>query len=308
MTSIRETAAPPIEAIAPYEPGGVSVAPFRRFGQRFLANRSAFIALGFLVVLVAVAILAPWLTPEDPSRQHLTRINEGPSRDFWLGTDDLGRDILSRIVIGTRVSMRVALQVVLVATVAAVPLGLLAGYFGRWADAVLMRVMDALFTVPPLILALAVASLLGPSLNNAAFAIAVVFVPGFVRVIRAQVLAIREETFIEASRSIGTGPVRIIARHVLPNVASPLIVQVALGFGYALLAEAGLSFLGLGAQSPDTSWGLMLRGAYDFILEEPWPLIPPGVAIVIAVLVFNLVGDGLRDSLGRETVTLGLER
>jgi ABC-type dipeptide/oligopeptide/nickel transport system permease subunit len=163
-----------------------------------------------------------------------------------------------------------------------------------------MRAMDALFTFPPLTLALAVAALLGAGLFTISMAIAVVFVPGFVRLIRAQVLAVREETFIEAARSVGVGSGRMLRRHVLPNIASPLIVQVAISFGYALLAEAGLSFLGFGVQPPNASWGTMLQNAYGFVLEKPWPMVAPGLAIVLTVMSFNLIGDGLRDALGKE--------
>ena len=165
-----------------------------------------------------------------------------------------------------------------------------------------MRFMDAMFAFPPLTLALAVAALLGAGTFTISVAIAVVFVPGFVRIIRAQVLAVKEETFIEAARSVGSGTGRILRGPVLMNVTSPLIVQVAISFGYALLAEAGLSFLGFGVQSPEASWGTMLQSAYEFVLSSPWPMIPPGVAIVLTVLAFNLVGDGLRDALGRDAL------
>jgi ABC-type dipeptide/oligopeptide/nickel transport system permease subunit len=171
-----------------------------------------------------------------------------------------------------------------------------------------MRIMDALFTFPPLMLALALAALLGASVTNASIAIAIPFIPGYARLVRAEVLSVREEAFIEASRSVGVSSGRMLRRHVLPNVASPLIVQVAVSFGYALLAEAGLSFLGFGVQPPNASWGTMLQSAYNFVLQKPWPMIPPGVAIVLTVLAFNLVGDGLRDSLGREVFKVKEER
>jgi ABC-type dipeptide/oligopeptide/nickel transport system permease subunit len=277
-----------------------SPTPWRRLVRRFSHNPTAVIGLVFLAVLAFVAVFATLVQPQNPATQHLTHLNEGPSSAHWLGTDDTGRDLLSRIVSGARVSMRVCAQVVVLAVLVALPLGLIAGYFGKWIDAVIMRVMDALFTFPPLMLALALAALLGPSLTNASIAIAIPFVPGFVRVLRAQVLAVREEAFIEASRSIGAGSGRMLRRHIFPNVASPLIVQVALSFGYALLAEAGLSFLGFGVQPPNASWGTMLQSAYQFINDKPWPLFPPGIAIALTVLAFNLVGDGLRDSLGRE--------
>jgi ABC-type dipeptide/oligopeptide/nickel transport system permease subunit len=274
--------------------------PWRRTARRFFKNKAAVAGLAFLVLLVVLVLLAPVVSPYKQSAQDLTLVNTGPTAKHLLGTDDVGRDILSRIIWGGRVSLEVCTVVVILAIAVALPLGLLTGYVGGVLDSVIMRVMDALFTFPSLILALAVAALLGPSVGHAAIAIAIPFVPGFVRVIRAQVLAVREETFVEASRSVGVGRTRMLRKHVFPNVASPLIVQVALSFGYALLAEAGLSFLGFGVQPPNSSWGTMLQEAYNFILDKPWPLLPPGLAIMFTVLAFNLVGDGLRDSLGRE--------
>ena len=196
--------------------------------------------------------------------------------------------------------MTAVFLIVGLALAVALPLGLISGYFAGRVDAVLMRVMDVLFTFPPLILALAVASMLGPSLVNASIAIALVFVPSFVRLIRGQVLAIREELYVEASRSLGLSNTWIVRRHVLPNVASPIVVQAAVSLGYALLAEAGLSFLGLGVQLPTPSWGNMLNESFGYVLSAAWPLIPPGLVIFLTVLAFNLIGDGLRDALGRE--------
>jgi peptide/nickel transport system permease protein len=274
--------------------------PWRRTRRRFLRNRTAVAGLAFLGLVVIVVLFASSIVPNRPSTQDLNLINTGPTARHLLGTDDLGRDILSRLIYGGRVSMEVCTTVVILAIGVALPLGLLTGYVGGILDAVIMRIMDALFTFPSLILALAVAALLGPSVGHAAIAIAIPFIPGFVRVIRAQVLAVREETYVEAARSVGVGRARMLRKHIFPNVASPLIVQVALSFGYALLAEAGLSFLGLGVQPPNSSWGTMLQEAYNYILDKPWPLLPPGLAIMFTVLAFNLVGDGLRDSLGRE--------
>jgi ABC-type dipeptide/oligopeptide/nickel transport system permease subunit len=274
--------------------------PWRRTARRFFKNKAAVAGFAFLFVVVVVVLFSSVISPYKQSSQDLSLINTGPSTRHLLGTDDVGRDILSRIIYGGRVSMQVCVTVVALAVLIAVPLGLLTGYIGGAFDSVVMRIMDAIFTFPGLILALAVAALLGPSVSHAAIAIAIPFVPGFVRVIRAQVLAVREETFVEASRSIGVGRTRMLRKHIFPNVASPLIVQVALSFGYALLAEAGLSFLGFGVQPPNSSWGTMLEEGYHFILDKPWPLIPPGLAIMFTVLAFNLIGDGLRDSLGRE--------
>jgi peptide/nickel transport system permease protein len=260
--------------------------------------------LVFLGLLVVVATFAPLVAPHDPNAQTLTRILEDPSGDHLLGTDDVGRDLLSRLIFGARISLRAAVQTVAMAAVVALPLGLAAGYRGGRVDGLVMRVMDALFAFPPLVLALTIAALLGPSLNHASIAIAVVFVPNFVRLVRGQVLAVREEAYVEASRSVGASSGRIVRRHILPNVASPLIIQAALSFGYAMLAEASLSFLGLGERPPTATWGGMLRRAFDFVGTQPWQIVMPGGAIMLTVLAFNLVGDGLLDALGRELPVL----
>ncbi len=276
--------------------------PERRpgFWRRFLGQRWAMGGLAFLVVVVVVAIFAPLVAPHPPDTQDINAINAGPSGSHWLGTDDLGRDILSRLIFGARISLRAAFEIVGLATVVAVPLGLVAGFFRGAVDAVIMRAMDALFSFPPLILALTVAALLGANINDAAIAIAVVFVPSFVRLLRGEVIAVREETYIEAARSLGARSRRLMARHVAPNVASPIIIQVALALGFALLAEAGLAYLGIGEQPPTPSWGGMLQEGFQFIGQSPWALVFPGLAIMLTVLAFNLVADGLRDSLGRE--------
>jgi peptide/nickel transport system permease protein len=273
--------------------------PWRLVLRRFRRNKVAMAGLVFVALVALTAIFAPLIAPQNPDTIG-TVINGGPSVAHWLGTDNLGRDNLSRLVYGSRVSMQVSVQVVLLALVLALPLGMIAGYRGRWTDSTIMRAMDALFAFPPITLALAVAALLGANIYTISIAIAIVFVPGFVRVIRAQVLAVREETFVEAARSVGVGTNRMLRRHIFPNIVSPLIVQVAISFGYALLAEAGLSFLGFGVQPPAASWGNMLQNAYQFVLVQPWPMIPPGVAIVLTVLSFNLIGDGLRDAMGRD--------
>ncbi len=273
--------------------------PWRLVWRRFRRNKLAMTGLSFVVLVVLAAVFAPIIAPQNPDTIGNV-VNGGPSLAHWLGTDDVGRDTLSRLIYGARVSMQVSFQVVLLALVLALPLGMIAGYRGRWTDSAIMRAMDALFAFPPITLALAVAALLGANIYTISVAIAIVFVPGFVRVIRAQVLAVREETFVEAARSVGMGSSRMLRRHILPNVASPLIVQVAISFGYALLAEAGLSFLGFGVQPPAASWGTMLQSAYQFVLVKPWPMIPPGLAIALTVLSFNLIGDGLRDAMGRD--------
>jgi ABC-type dipeptide/oligopeptide/nickel transport system permease subunit len=270
-----------------------------RFWARFFANRAAVVGLVFVAIVALVAIFASTLAPFSPDA-NFRRLNSGPTGSHWLGTDDIGRDILSRIMYGARVSMEAAVLIVGLAMVAALPIGLIAGYFGGRVDSIIMRVVDAFFAFPPLVLALTVDSLLGPTLLNESISLAIVFSPGFIRLIRGQVLGVREETFIEASRSLGAGHRRMITRHIFPNVASPMIVQVALALGFAVLAEAGLSFLGLGVQPPAASWGGMLTEAYQFIFTNSWGLIVPGAAIALTVLAFNLVADGMRDALGRE--------
>ena len=253
----------------------------------------------FVLLVILAALFAPEIAPYSPDA-NFPVINGGPSAAHWLGTDDVGRDLLSRVIFGARISLEAAAIVVGLALLVSVPIGLIAGYFSGRTDYALMRVIDALFAFPPLILAITVAALLGRSLHNEAIAIAITFVPGLTRIVRGQVLSVREETYIDASRAIGAGPVRMIVRHVLPNVASPLVIQTAVILGYALLAEAGLSFLGLGVQPPNASWGVMLQEAYQFVLSDRWATFVPGLAIALTVLSFNLVGDGLRDALGRE--------
>jgi len=274
----------------------------RRVGalRRFARDKTAVGGLVFIVGVIFMAIAAPLLAPYGPNVQDLFHINAGPSGAHWLGTDDLGRDMLSRLIFGARPPLRAAFQIVGGALVLALPLALVAGFVRGSIDMVIMRAMDALFSFPPLVLALTVAGLLGPDLNDASIAIAIVFVPSFVRLIRGEVIAVREENYVEAARATGVAPGRLVRTHILPNVALPLIIQVALALGYAILIDAGLSFLGLGEQPPTASWGLMLTEAYRYIFSSPLTLVFPGLAILLTVLAFNLVADGLRDALGRE--------
>ncbi|HEY7948384.1 MAG TPA: dipeptide ABC transporter ATP-binding protein [Acidimicrobiales bacterium] len=268
--------------------------------RRFTHDKTAVGGLVFVVGVIFMAIAAPLLAPYGPNVQNLLHINAGPSGAHWLGTDDLGRDMLSRIIYGARPPLRAAFQIVGGALVLALPLALVAGFVRGGVDMVIMRAMDTLFSFPPLVLALTVAALLGPNLNDASIAIAIVFVPSFVRLIRGEVISVREENYVEAARATGVAPVRLVRTHILPNVASPLIIQVALALGYAILIDAGLSFLGVGEQPPTASWGLMLTEAYSNIFQSPLTLIAPGLAILFTVLALNLVADGLRDALGRE--------
>ena len=283
------------EALAPPEPSARA-----RFLRRFRRQRLALAALVYLVLVVLAAALAPLLATHDPLAQNLGSVLQQPGGGHVLGTDDLGRDVFSRALYAGRVSLVAAAQAVGVAVVLGVIPGLIAGYAGRKVDAVIMRLTDALMSFPPLILAIAFVGVLGPSLTNAMFVIGVIFAPRFVRLVRGTVLSIREETFVEASRSIGTPTPRVIVRHVLPNALSPLIVQISLTAAMAMLAEASLSFLGLGVQPPDASWGSMIERGFRYTATAPWLTVFPGLLIALTVLAFNILGDGLRDSLGRE--------
>lgn len=271
------------------------------FWKRFRRNKAAVAAAVFLALLILAAILAPHIGLQDPNLQNLTEINDKPSGAHWFGQDDLGRDVFARIIYGARVSLLASFMAVGLALVVSVPLGLLAGFVGGWVDQTFMRISDAIQVIPALVLALVISGILGPSTRNVALALALVFIPGFVRLVRGQVIGVREETYVEASRSIGAKPLFIIRKRVLHNVASPLIVQAAVTAGFALLAEASLSFLGLGVQAPDASWGTMLSRAFAQVYQAGWLLWIPGGAIALTVLAFNLIGDGLRDALGTET-------
>jgi len=273
----------------------------RRFIRRFRASTPAVMALGFLLFLGLIAIIGDWIAPHDYKEQDLSNILADPfSAEHWLGTDELGRDVLSRLIIGTRVAVQAAAQAVVIAVVLGVPLGLVAGYFGGKVDLVIMRITETVQSFPGIVLAIAYVGIRGPGLTNAMTAVGIIFAPNFVRIVRASVLEVREETFVEASRSIGTPAIRILRTRILPNVLPPLLVQISLASGFALLAEAGLSFLGLGVQPPTASWGLMLGQGYRFLSRQPWMIVFPGVLIGVTVLSFNVLGDGLRDSIGRE--------
>lgn len=280
--------------------------PVRRIVRRFRRNRPAMCGLVFLLLLVMSALAAPWIAGKTPDATDPFNQGAGPSTAHWLGTDSNGRDAFARVVFGTRISLLVCVLVVIIAMVIALPLGLIAGYFGGVADYVISRITDAMFTFPTITLALIVSVIFSKGIFSASIAIGVTFVPGFVRLVRAQVLAVREETYVEAARSVGVSDARMLRKHIFPNAVTPLLVQIALSFGYALLAEAGLSFLGFGVQQPTSSWGTMLQDAYTAMPGKTWPVIPPGVALALTVLAINLVADGLRDSLGREAFAVGM--
>jgi ABC-type dipeptide/oligopeptide/nickel transport system permease subunit len=277
----------------------VSLPPTSTFIQRFCRNRTAMVSAIILLVIVLVAIFAPYIAPHDPARSSLRAILKPPSAMYLLGSDDLGRDVLSRLIYASRLSLMSSVQAVAIALALGLPLGLVSGYVGGWVDTIIMRCNDALMSFPALILAVVIVGLIGPSLTNAMTAIGLVYAPRIMRIVRGSTLSVREEVYVRAARATGCSDARIIARHVLPNVMGPLVVQATILMGQALLAEAGLSFLGLGVQPPEASWGAMLGTAFPYMAQSPVPTIAAGVVISVTVLCFNLVGDGIRDSVGR---------
>ena len=262
-----------------------------------LRNPVSAAAALVLVALVLVALLDTAIAPSGPNEVDVASRLQPPSAAHWFGTDELGRDVLSRVVLGAAVSLRVGLVAVGIALVAGVTIGLVAGFYGRWVDDALMRAMDVLFAFPAFLMAIAVLAVLGPGTTNAMVAIGIVYTPIFARVTRSAVLSVREEVFVRASRSVGASDGRLLLHHVLPNAAPPIIVQASVSLAFAVLAEAALSFVGLGTQPPAPSWGRMLAEGRGFIDLAWWMAVFPGLAIVVTVLAFNLLGDGLRDVL-----------
>ena len=271
--------------------------PRQRAWRRLLRRRGAMLGLVFVIFFVVLAVFAPYIAPYDPVATSWSSVRKPPSAEFWFGTDEIGRDVLSRVVWGARASLLAGLVSVCISMALGVPIGLLAAYVGGWTDGLISRFTDSMLAVPFLILAIALAAFLGPSLTNAMIAIGVSATPIFIRLTRAQVLAVKVEDYIEAARAVGNPHWRIALRHILPNVLPPLIVQSTLAIAAAVIAEASLSFLGLGQQPPAPSWGSMLNTAKNFVDQAPWMAIWPGLSIFFLVLSFNLLGDGLRDAL-----------
>ncbi|MBF6595147.1 MAG: ABC transporter permease [Thermaceae bacterium] len=269
--------------------------------RSFLSNRLALAGLVMVLLLALGAVLAPWLTHYSPTQTDFTGLQQAPSSKHLLGTDELGRDIFSRVLFGARVSLVAGLISVSIALVLGGLIGLVAGFYGGWLDNLLMRLTDAMLAFPFLVLAIALAAVLGPSLQNTLIAIGIVTTPVFARLVRGQALAERPRDYVQAAVALGGGDLRILLRHLLPNITGPLIVQVSLSTAAAVLAEATLSFLGLGIQPPTPSWGSMLNAARGYLAYAPWMAIFPGLAIFLAVLAFNLIGDGLRDALDPRT-------
>jgi peptide/nickel transport system permease protein len=278
-------------------PAAVHDGPWRRALRRLVRRRTAVVGLFVVLTMVMFALLAPWLAPFDPLATSFSVVRKAPSAAHWFGTDEVGRDLLSRVIWGGRASLAAGVISVSIAIGLGVPLGMLAGYAGGLLDAVVSRITDAMLAIPFLILAIALAAFLGPSLGNAMIAIGITATPIFVRLSRGQVMNVRAEDYVEAARAVGNPPVRILLRHVLPNILPPVIVQGTLAIAAAIIAEASLSFLGLGQQPPAPSWGSMLNTAQRFLTQAPWMAVFPGVAIFLTVLAFNLLGDGLRDAM-----------
>ena len=271
--------------------------PGSRAWKRLLRRGGALFGLAVVMFFLLMAILAPWLAPHDPLATSWSAVRVVPSAAHWFGADELGRDVLSRIIWGARASILAGVVSVSISLALGVPIGMLAGYVGRWVDALISRITDAMLACPFLILAIALAAFLGPSLTNAMIAIGISATPIFIRLTRAQVLAAKAEDYVEAARALGNPHLRIALRHILPNIVAPLIVQATLAIAAAVIAEASLSFLGLGQQPPAPSWGSMLNTARNYVDQAPWMAIWPGLSIFLLVLSFNLLGDGLRDAL-----------
>lgn len=278
-------------------PAVLSAGPWSLAARRFRARPAAVAGLAIIVLFFVVATLAPLLAPDDPIRTSWTLIRKAPSWAHWMGTDEDGRDVLSRVMFGARASLLAGVISVTIAAGIGVPLGLLAGFARGAIDALIGRLVDAMLACPFLILAIALAAFLGPSLRNAMIAIGVSAAPAFVRVARGATLDAATNEYVEAARALGNPPWRVAIRHVLPNIVPPVTVQSTLAIATAIIAEASLSFLGLGQQPPEPSWGSMLNSAQRFLTQAPWLAIFPGLAIFLVVLSFNLVGDGLRDAL-----------
>lgn len=271
--------------------------PWQEAWTSFKKSKSALVGSGIVLFFVLVAIFGPTFAPQGINDQNLSMRLQPPSAEFWLGTDDLGRDIFSRILHGARISLTVGLSAVLISAIAGSFLGIIAGYYGRWVDTMISRLFDIMLAFPSILLAIAIVSILGPSLRNALIAIAVINIPNFGRLIRSRVLSIKEEEYIHAARAIGMKNSRILWKHILPNSMTPVIVQGTLAIATAIIEAAALGFLGLGAEAPQPEWGKMLADARMFLLNAPWAMIFPGLAIMLTVIGFNLMGDGLRDAL-----------
>jgi peptide/nickel transport system permease protein len=293
----RGASSPSLALPAPAAPLGRGRSPLGQALHSLRRDRAALLGLALFLAIVLAALLAEQLAPFDPAAVHARDRLQRPSATYWLGTDELGRDVLSRIIFGARVSLAVGLIAVGIAATVGVALGLTAGYYGRLIDSFIMRLLDGVLAFPSVILALAIMAVLGPSLFNAMVAIGIVSIPAFARVVRGSVLSLKEKEFVEAARASGATDLYLMQRVLLPNCLSPLLVQISISFAAAILVEAALSFLGLGIQPPTPSWGAMLDTGRKYLDQTPWYSISAGGAIFLTVLSLNLLGDGLRDAL-----------
>ena len=275
----------------------VALSPRQLAVRRFLRRPVAVAGLVIIVLFVAIAVFAPFIAPYDPIATSWSAIRKAPSVAHWMGTDENGRDVFARVIFGARASLLAGVISVLIAAGIGVPTGLLAGFAGGWTDTILSRIVDAMLACPFLILAIALAAFLGPDLTNVMIAIGVSTAPRFMRVSRAATMDAASNDYVEAARALGNPAWRVAVRHILPNIVPPVLVQGTLAIAAAIIAEASLSFLGLGQQPPAPSWGSMLNAAQRFLTQAPWLAVFPGLAIFLVVLSFNLVGDGLRDAL-----------
>jgi peptide/nickel transport system permease protein len=287
----KDTAPAGQTAIAP------RVSEFRRFSKVFLSRGVVIFGLVIVVAFLLTAAFAPWLAPYDPYEQHFDNLLAPPSWQHWLGTDTLGRDTLSRIIFASRTTLMVGVIALGIAAIVGMILGLIAGYFGGLVQAIIMRIMDALMAFPMILLALVIASLLGGGIVNVMIALGIALVPGYARVMCGQALSIKENDYVLAEQSMGASSLRIMLRHVFPNCLPPLIVMITMMMGMTILAEAGLSYLGIGIQAPAAAWGGMISDGYSRITTNPILSFAPGIAIMLVVFAFNMVGDGLRDAL-----------
>ncbi|WP_064093934.1 nickel transporter permease [Rossellomorea aquimaris] len=274
-----------------------TISPWKEAWKSFKKNKVALVGFCIVLFFVILAITAPLIAPQGINEQDLSKRLQAPSSEHWLGTDDFGRDILSRIIHGARISLWVGFFAVIGSSVVGSLLGIVAGYYGRWVDTIISRIFDIMLAFPSILLAIAVVAALGPSLRNALIAIAIINIPNFGRLIRSRVLSVKQEEYVMAAKAIGMSDSRILFSHVLPNSMAPIIVQGTLAIATAIIEAAALGFLGLGAQAPEPEWGKMLSDARQFMLQAPWTMIFPGLAIMLTVLGFNLMGDGLRDAL-----------
>lgn len=274
-----------------------AVGPWIEAWRSFKKSKAALVGTGIVLFFILLAIFGPLIAPQGINDQDFSVRLAPPSSEFWFGTDDFGRDIFSRIVYGARISLAVGFLSVILSAIVGCFLGIIAGYYGRWIDTIISRFFDIMLAFPSILLAIAVVSILGPSLQNALIAIAIINVPNFGRLIRSKVLSVKEEEYIVSAKAIGMKDSRILWRHILPNSFSPVIVQGSLAIATAIIEAAALGFLGLGAEAPQPEWGKMLSDARVHLMTAPWTLIFPGLAIMLTVLGFNLMGDGLRDAL-----------